>query len=160
MVKSEMLEMDQEQTNPILNNPWAKIEFVEEFLYYCCPECQVLSHCQHFKDQNSFIQHVFASHPKAKTFLDKMNHQINIKSEPLEADEIHGYANDNQGCMPQAPFCELPLPDPECEVDNDCNEQNDIVCDQEYSNCAYCDNGQCNPGIHNAYFNNLRSILF
>ena len=88
MVKSEMLEMDQEQTNPILNNPWAKIEFVEEFLYYCCPECQVLSHCQHFKDQNSFIQHVFASHPKAKTFLDKMNHQINIKSEPLEADEI------------------------------------------------------------------------
>ena len=88
MVKSEMLEMDQEQTNPILNNPWAKIEFVEEFLYYCCPECQVLSHCQHFKDQNSFIQHVFASHPKAKTFLDKMNHQINIKNEPLDTEEM------------------------------------------------------------------------
>jgi len=82
---------------------------------------------------------------KPYNILSAIN-DAHVGGKGLEADEIHGYANDNQGCMPQAPFCELPLPDPQCEVDNDCNEDNDIVCDQEYSNCYYCDHGQCNPG--------------
>ena len=41
-------------------NPWA-VHYLEEFLYYCCPECEV-------KDQSKalFLQHALDKHPKAK----------------------------------------------------------------------------------------------
>jgi len=69
----------------------------------------------------------------------------------LETHEIHGAANENKGCMPQAPFCELGPCEGEdcpeyCSASNDCNVDNSVVCDAEYSNCFYCDEGICSPG--------------
>ena len=45
-------------------NPWL-ITDIEEFHFYCCPECQ-------FKDHSNeiFVNHVFQAHPYAKEFLE------------------------------------------------------------------------------------------
>ena len=53
-------------------NPWL-VEHLEEFLYFCCPEC-------HVKDQSkeSFLEHALNQHPKAKLG------QFNFKKEPSE----------------------------------------------------------------------------
>ena len=55
-------------------NPWL-VEYLEEFLYFCCPEC-------HVKDQSkeSFLEHALNQHPKAKLG------QFNFKKESTEND--------------------------------------------------------------------------
>jgi len=55
-----------------------------------------------------------------------------VSGNGLEEHEIHGNANDNKGCMPQAPFCELPPCDGEdcpeqCNVNSECNEDNNVA---------------------------------
>ena len=57
-----------------LENPWF-VEELEEFLYFCCPECDL-------KDQSreNFLEHALNQHPKSKNSLYKFE----IKDEPLE----------------------------------------------------------------------------
>ena len=43
-----------------LKNPWI-VENLEEFLYYCCPECDVKT-----KDTQSFIEHALLNHAQAQ----------------------------------------------------------------------------------------------
>jgi len=67
----------------------------------------------------------------------------------LEPHEILGYANDNQACSPQAPFCDTVFPPrPSCVNDNECNDDTSVVCNMDYDNCFYCDDtdGECKPG--------------
>ena len=68
---SEMMESHSEILNGEENNPWSVAD-IEHFLYFCCPECEV-------KDQSkeSFIEHAFNHHPKAKEYLL----QLQIKKE-------------------------------------------------------------------------------
>ena len=40
--------------------PWST-QNIEDFLYYCCPECDVKD-----KFQDSFIQHALANHPDSR----------------------------------------------------------------------------------------------
>ena len=71
-----------------------------------------------------------------------------VSGSGLEQHEILGAANDNMGCSPQVPMCEL-LPEPkECEVDDDCNIDSAVLCKPDHSNCYYCDKdaGLCTPG--------------
>ena len=58
----------------INENPWA-VHYLEEFLYYCCPECEV-------KDQSKalFLQHALDKHPKAKGCIPGFS----VKEEPIE----------------------------------------------------------------------------
>ena len=49
--------MDQEK------NPW-KVSKLEDFLYFCCPECNVKD-----KSKDFFIKHALDHHPKAKDIL-------------------------------------------------------------------------------------------
>ena len=70
----------------------------------------------------------------------------------LEAHEILGAANENQGCSPQAPMCDGYIcPDGDCPkaciADSDCNSLDDIICKPDHSNCFFCDGGTCSPGL-------------
>ena len=58
-------------------NPWS-VKNLDEFLYFCCPEC-------HVKDssQEKFIKHALEHHPKAKHYLEPFI----IKEEFYENDE-------------------------------------------------------------------------
>ena len=44
-------------------NPWC-VSTLEDFLHFCCPECDVKD-----KSKELFLQHISKKHPKAKHFL-------------------------------------------------------------------------------------------
>ena len=46
------------------NNPWS-VNKLEEFLQYCCPECE-----DTHKSKESFVLHAFERHPRAKDVLE------------------------------------------------------------------------------------------
>jgi len=91
------------------------------------------------------------------TILAAINDAI-VGGKGLEADEILGQAHENKYCPNQYPLCDpftvtpgtvLPwtgTPTPECTVNEQCNDDNNVVCDAVYSNCFYCDEGSCEPG--------------
>jgi chitinase len=82
----------------------------------------------------------------------------------LEGDEILGHGHENKGkCAPEAPMCNrdwitatpgtLPtvMPTtPECTDDSQCIGS-DELCNADYSNCNYCDGGNCVPGWSKVY---------
>ena len=66
------------ENNTYIENPW-NVGNLDEFLYFCCPECDL-------RDQSKaqFLQHALEQHPKAKEFL--------IKEEPggeLENEDVN-----------------------------------------------------------------------
>ena len=73
------------------NNPWS-VKELEEFLYFCCPECDV-------KDQSkeTFIKHALDHHPNAKKCLKDF---MEIKREvpEIETSENWFYGNEIVKC--------------------------------------------------------------
>ena len=57
-------------------NPWTVSTF-KEFLYYCCPECDIKT-----KEEASFFQHALEKHRQAKVALD-----VKVELEPLSTDQ-------------------------------------------------------------------------
>ena len=47
------------------NNPWY-VENIDEFLYFCCPECSERNQCKEL-----FLEHALNEHPMAKEYLGK-----------------------------------------------------------------------------------------
>ena len=64
----------------------------------------------------------------------------------LEDHEILGSANENKGCQPQAKFCDNDWNTTICTVNSDCNEDDSVICDGDYTNCFYCEENECLPG--------------
>ena len=76
---SEIFENEQEidiensvsnETNNV-NDPWSA-DNLDEFLYYCCPECNVKN-----RTKEEFVTHALNHHPNAKDFLKKINQNQN-----------------------------------------------------------------------------------
>ena len=57
-------------------NPWA-VANLEDFLYFCCPECNDKS-----QSEETFLEHAFQNHPKSKDCLITFV----VKDEPYEDD--------------------------------------------------------------------------
>ena len=53
-------------------NPWC-VSNLEEFMYYCCPECDKRS-----KSKNLFVKHALGEHSKAQTYLQKFRVKENV----------------------------------------------------------------------------------
>ena len=63
-------------------NPWA-IHNVEDFLYFCCPECEEKN-----QSKDLFIKHAINEHPKSKNFKFQ-NFQIkNEENEDLDIESL------------------------------------------------------------------------
>ena len=79
-----------------LKNPWI-VENLEEFLYYCCPECDVKS-----KDTQSFIEHALINHAQAQHLV-----VVKIEEESDEPLNIDGTvvhlidATESQSVLPE-----------------------------------------------------------
>ena len=71
--KMEMVEDDELAQEELEFNPWSG-DSLEQFLYYCCPECE--DRCQIPDD---FVEHALTYHPKAAIFLK----QFTLKEEPI-----------------------------------------------------------------------------
>ena len=65
------------------------LENLDDFLYFCCPECDL-------KDQSksNFLQHALDQHPKANEYVTQLNSFI-VKDEPYEDDHNEDINNEN-----------------------------------------------------------------
>ena len=54
-------------------NPWLAVATLDEFLYYCCPECDLKT-----KDHNHFYDHALQIHEKAKFAFDKVKDETKL----------------------------------------------------------------------------------
>ena len=70
-------------------NPWS-VDDIEEFLYFCCPECE-----ERNQSKELFLQHAFNQHPKAKECLQKLT----VKEEPNDGEIILN----NEECTSELP---------------------------------------------------------
>ena len=61
----------------IEDNPWM-VDQLEEFLYFCCPECN--EKCQ---AKGSFLHHAILTHPNAELSLKKFQ-TLKIEQDPFE----------------------------------------------------------------------------
>ena len=64
-------------------NPW-KVQNLEEFMYYCCPECD-----ERKQSRDSFLKHALGQHPNSKECLE----EFSVKQE--EITEENFYINDS-----------------------------------------------------------------
>ena len=60
------------------HNPWV-VKNIEEFSFYCCPECDFKS-----KDRNHFKRHAMESHNKSKIFFIMSKSENTISKDTLE----------------------------------------------------------------------------
>ena len=56
-----------------IEDPW-NVDTLEEFLYYCCPECKD----ERIQNKADFIKHALEEHPKSKDSVTKI---IRVKKE-------------------------------------------------------------------------------
>ena len=119
-------------------NPWA-VGNLEEFLYFCCPECNERS-----QSEDSFLKHAFENHPKSKSCLliftsqssevfetDSLDKEMPIKNEMI-SDEEEVQDNDETGKIEtevKPELSEIPTQEDEgLENDLQCH-----ICWKEYS---------------------------
>jgi len=92
------------------------------------------------------------------TILSAINDAI-VQGDGLTPKEELGHAHENKGkCEPEAPMCDWfvyttssdmisPVTQtPECSEDAQCNEDDAVICNADYSNCFYCGDGECLNG--------------
>ena len=70
-------------------NPW-KVSKLEDFLYFCCPECNVKD-----KSKDFFIKHALQHHPKAKDILEK-NSEFKDIVENVDSNVNHFSSDNNE----------------------------------------------------------------
>ena len=64
-----------------IEDPW-NVDTLEEFLYYCCPECKD----ERIQNKADFIKHALEEHPKSKVSVTKI---IQVKKENSTKKQIH-----------------------------------------------------------------------
>ena len=65
-------------SNETTSNPWTLVSQLEEFLYFCCPECN-----EKYQSKELFIKHALDCHPNSKESILKFN----VKQEMYASDE-------------------------------------------------------------------------
>ena len=69
-------------------NPW-QVSNIEDFLFYCCPECDLKT-----KDSKNFVTHAQHSHSKSKVLLNEVTKNLEVKTE-LESQNCELDSSDN-----------------------------------------------------------------
>ena len=71
-------------------NPWS-VENLEEFLYFCCPECDDRN-----QSRNTFLEHALHQHPTSKEYLLKFI----VKNEILLEENFNESESDDNQIIP------------------------------------------------------------
>ena len=58
---------------PNVKNPWSAVGNLNDFLYFCCPECPAKD-----RSMKKFVTHALKQHPNAKDFLKSIGKKHNI----------------------------------------------------------------------------------
>lgn len=59
-----------DKSSEVSKNPWV-VTYLEEFLFYCCPECDVK--CQ---SKDFFLHHALGNHPLAADCLKQFQNEL------------------------------------------------------------------------------------
>ena len=113
-----------------LQNPW-NVERLEDFLYYCCPECD-----QRNVTQSAFVKHAVVNHPKSHEFIDLLEDtnptnpiftvkEVSVKLKRLSESEIRTHTKNIQ---PPKIVTKKQIPNSEFRFK--CNKCN-FVCDSD-----------------------------
>jgi hypothetical protein len=140
-------------------------------------------YANHYNLKGAFVWDVDADNfrglygKKKYTILSAINDAV-VGGKGLTGAEILGHGHENKGkCTPEAPMCDqLPWTTPawptqelstvgttssgECIVDSDCNEDDSVLCNADYSNCHYCEDGECKPGGRDENVNRRLDLTF
>ena len=82
-------------------NPW-NVSNVEEFLYFCCPECDFRTEIS--SGRISFMRHALSAHPRAKNLIEspdesRLNHLIHEESD--KNDNMYTEIKQNEPFIPK-----------------------------------------------------------
>ena len=69
-------------------NPWSSARKWEEFLYFCCPECNEKS-----QSKETFIKHALSVHPMAQMCFESIEPDVQLK-ETNRINESGPYINE------------------------------------------------------------------
>ena len=58
---------------PNVKIPWSAVGNLNDFLYFCCPECPAKD-----RSMKKFVTHALKQHPNAKNFLKSIGKKHNI----------------------------------------------------------------------------------
>ena len=72
---------------PYVKNPWAIASNLEEFHYYCCPDCDTKE-----PTKETFIKHALETHPEVKMYLEKLL----FKQEMITSDAAEYYLENDE----------------------------------------------------------------
>ena len=81
------------------SSPWC-VNNLDEFIYYCCPECDTRN-----KSEDSFLKHALGVHPEAQKYLQKFTakenfHMKSINEECLsKGSSISGFCKTLLACL-------------------------------------------------------------
>ena len=85
-------------------NPW-KVESIEAFSFYCCPECDFKS-----KDRYYFKRHAMESHNKSKIFFVLSKCEDNTSNDSMEVEtELESQHENECLVLLQVPKCFVPV---------------------------------------------------
>ena len=73
-----------------INNPWSSVRKWEEFLYFCCPECNEKN-----QSKDVFIKHALNIHPMAKLCLQSIKPEVELKETYKIHQEISDFKEDS-----------------------------------------------------------------
>ena len=97
-------------------SPWS-VKCLEDFLYYCCPECDIRDH-----SKDNFLQHAFSYHPDANEYLSILigikTENSNYISESFDLSYEKDITNDSFNLK--------------CETIENITESQNIICKVEY----------------------------
>ena len=117
--------------NENIENPWTPN--LEEYLYFCCPECDM-------KDQSKekFLKHALDEHPKAKEILLEANfNKVKVKQEILE-DEISPKEEEYFENLDDMVKCEINFDENPLNFDQQNVNDRETTIEKNYK-CENCD---------------------
>ena len=72
-----------------IKSPW-DVDNLQEFMYYCCPECQ-----EKTKSKDNFLQHALCQHPQSQNYLQKFTVNITFVENVMYFTELANTSTSN-----------------------------------------------------------------
>ena len=72
-----------------IKSPW-DVDNLQEFMYFCCPECQ-----EKTRSKDNFLQHALCQHPEAQNYLQKFTVNITFVENVMYFTELANNSTTN-----------------------------------------------------------------
>ena len=119
------------------NNPWL-VKNLEEFLYFCCPECD-LSRDSIYQSKELFLEHALDKHPEAKEALPML---MKIKAEPNQDSNYNYDYAEREASSYELATDNMKIEISETKEEDELEDYDDEYYDETNLNYVYEENGE------------------